>query len=623
MSRARHTTLTGTLLPTPVTVAPSPVAVRQRDALLKPTKYSNSPLVIAVVHRLSGWKLHTLLTPPGAPPVASFDENFVRTSIVAGFIMADGRSVVARLPQAEAEMLNLTTSFRAQKTAAPASEDELWLVRSDGMQFAARFVGLDSSTGLSLLESDQPLVKPFSETRAMRLAVGQRVRLIAPLPAESSAPAMSSAPAVSVTITTPPAISDDAPVGETGVLYMNMSEEPGQLREIKLSPYGRPAKVTVDVDRTSPESAGGVALSETGSLVGIVEESRERETHLLPAEAVRGAAARVKFKRASVLQPWLGASGDAVADTPLQVFITHGWPPAQARLLRARRRGVLLTSVAPDTPAARAGLRTGDVIARIGTHDVSSIEDMSSMIREAGGNSRARFRVLRATGAPPLDLAVQLSESPSPILDTARAELRAAQSDFQLKTDSVRLAQNETGRAESTLRQLEHESQNIKVPAHEPAAFSQLQKNLALAREQARTARERLSTAQLDLQQLRLRLDTAQARFRAASDMYAGLAVKPLLAFGLMAVAISPSGARYFGGRTGGGLVVMSVQAGSAAALVNLRAGDIIETINGQRATATNWNTNYSTDFDSDFTLGLIRDGEQLSIQLSRRSDPR
>ncbi|HEY9404683.1 MAG TPA: hypothetical protein VIQ24_18645, partial [Pyrinomonadaceae bacterium] len=117
--------------------------------------HESVPQVIAVVHRLSGWKLRTLLTPPDAPVASSFDENFVRTNIVAGYIMPDGRTVVARLPQAEAEMLNLAAFGYSKLRATIDGDAELLLVRPDGAQFNARFIGLDASTGLSLLESDK------------------------------------------------------------------------------------------------------------------------------------------------------------------------------------------------------------------------------------------------------------------------------------------------------------------------------------------------------------------------------------------------------------------------------------------------------------------------------------
>lgn len=578
--------------------------------------------VIAVVHRMSGWKLRTLLMPADAPAASAFDENFVRTNIVAGFIMPDGRSVIARLPQAEAEMLNLSTAFRNPKLLATNGDaTELLLVRPDGAQFGARFIGLDASTGLSLLESDKPLFAPFAEAANVQPVVGQRVRVIAPVRAATPVAAATTPPAPTPPAPTPaatPARPDDAPVGETGFIYMNMDEEAGHLREVKRSPSGRALEVTVKVDGVSPEWAGGVALSETGTLVGIVEESDAEGARLMSAETVRGAARRVRARRASVPQPWLGARGDALARAPLEQLLARGWPLEQARLLMSQQRGVLLTSVAPGTPAASAGLRPGDVVSRIGRHDVRSIEDMSSMIKELGGNSLANFTVLRAQSAP-LNLSVRLSESPSPGLDTARAELRAAQSDLRTKQFSLRTTEENVRRFETALRQFETESKRLQ-DSEPQAKLMKLEEELKRVRAQHREASEQAQKLSADYELMRARVAEAEARYRAASEAYNGLAVKPLLTFGLEAVRISPAATHLLGANQKNGLLVMSVRPGSAAARNKIQPGDIIESINGQLFSDTSWNL--PADFDTDLSLGVLRAGEKFSFNLSRQNLP-
>ncbi len=569
-----------------------------------------APQVVAVIHRLSGWKLRTLLTPPDAPVASTFDENFVRTNIVAGYILPDGRTVVARLPQAEAEMLNLASAFRYTKSPAAFNSDAgLLLVRPDGAQFNARFVGLDATTGLSLLESEKPLLAPATEAGVAQPVVGQRVRMIAPVRATLARGTLA-----------PAAVAprpDFAPVGDEGVLYMNMSEEAGQLREVKRSPSGKAMEMTVEVERVSPEWAGGVALSETGTLVGIIEESNARETRLMSAEIVRGAARRVGERRASVPQPWLGARGDALAFAPLEQLLAGGWTREQARSLLTQRHGVLLTSVAPGTPAAHAGLRPGDVISRIGQHDVRSVEDMSLMIKELGGNTLANFTVLRAESAP-LTLPVRLSESPSPGLDTARAELRAAQTELRAKEFALRTTRENGSRFESAARRMEDELKRFQ-PGESKAA--QLREELRQAQAAFRSFQEQERKISAEFELMRARVTEAGRRYRAASESYGGLAVKPLLAFGLEAVRISPTGAKIPGAHQNG-LLVMSVRSGSTAAGSKIQAGDIIESINGQSFSDDNWNFKLPTDFDSELSLSILRDGEKLSFNLSRPNSP-
>ncbi|HEV2882213.1 MAG TPA: PDZ domain-containing protein [Pyrinomonadaceae bacterium] len=591
----------------PVAAEPTPA---KNDA--PPIKmHEAAPQVVAVIHRLSGWKLRTLLTPPDAPVASTFDENFVRTNIVAGYILPDGRTVVARLPQAEAEMLNLAAAFRYAKSPAAINSDAgLLLVRPDGAQFDARFVGLDATTGLSLLESDKPLLAPATEADAAQPVVGQRVRVIAPVRATLARGTL--APAATATPR-----PDSAPVGDEGVLYMNMSEEAGQLREVKRSPSGKAMEMTVEVERVSPEWAGGVALSETGTLVGIIEESNTHETRLMSAEIVRGAARRVSERRASVPQPWLGARGDALAFAPLEQLLAGGWTREQARSLLTQRGGVLLTSVAPGTPAAHAGLRPGDVISRIGQHDVRSIEDMSLMIKELGGNTLANFTVLRAESAP-LTLSVRLSESPSPGLDTARAELRAAQMELRAKEFALRATQENSSRYETDVRRMEDELKRFQ-PGEPKAAL--LREELRQAQAAFRSIQEQERKLSAEFELMRARVTEAGRRYRAASESYGGLAVKPLLAFGLEAVRISPTGTKISGAHQNG-LLVMSVRSGSTAAGSKIQAGDIIESINGQSFSDANWNFKLPADFDGELSLGVLRNGEKLSFNLSRANTP-
>jgi len=298
-------------------------------------------------------------------------------------------------------------------------------------------------------------------------------------------------------------------------------------------------------------------------------------------------------------------------------LLAGGWTREQARSLLSRQRGVLLTSVAPGTPAARAGLRPGDVVARIGRHDVRTVEDMSLMLKELGGNTLADFTVLRAESAP-LNLSVRLSESPSPGLDTARAELRAAQMELRVIGSAAQVAQDNVVRYEVTARRIE--GQIIRVRPDESQA-AQLRDELKQAQASLREAREQAQKLSAEYELVRARATEAERRYRAASEAYAGLAVKPLFAFGLEAVRISPAGAKT-SGTPQNGLLVMSVRPGSAAAESKIQPGDIVESINGQIFSEANWNFSLPADFDTELSLGILRNGEKFSFNLSRTTNP-
>lgn len=602
---------------------PGPPTARPTKLQLPKATVAGLP-VIAVVHRLSGWQLRALLPHSAAPFATTFDDSFIRTNIVAGYVLPDGRSVVARLPRDEAEMLDFAAQFRTDGLQASTEQPTLTFVRNDGSELKARFVGLDASTGLSLLEAEQPLAPPAQEgAPAAPPAIGQHVRVIAPLPAVAADTTPAAPAATQATTVAPP---DTAPAGETGMIYMSMSEAAGQLTQIKRSPTGKPVEFTIEVEQSSPDWGGGVAFATTGELVGIVNESAARATRLVSAESVRAAAARVLARRASVPQPWLGARGDAVALTPLNLFVARGWPELEARAMVNRHQGVLLTDVAPGTPAAVAGLRSGDIVARISQHEVRSVEDMSLLLQELGSNSVARFTVLRAAG-PPLDLSVRLSEAQNPALETAQAEARAAEAEIKLAESEARLAAAETRLAEIETRTAQVEVRTCEAElrvAATDALKATAQKRLREAQEhmlslQTRMAQaqERAKAAQLHTVDAQLRLHAAEVRMKRASDEHFGMPVMWLLPYGVRAVSLWPPGAAPVSGRAG--LLVVSIKPESRAAQAGLRLGDIIETINGRRAHELGDLTEESPA-EADFVnlLGIQRDGQSLTLKLTR-----
>ncbi|MDT7602335.1 MAG: hypothetical protein QOF61_332, partial [Acidobacteriota bacterium] len=567
-AKAQRTRRPATAVTTTTPSSPQIQPARAKAASAAVEAREAAPPVVAVVHRVSGWKLRAMVTPPDAPIAATFDENFVRTNIVAGYVLPDGRSVVARLPQVEADVLNFATQFPEFKPRTSGGDSTLTFVRADGSQFDAKFVGSDGSTGLTLLESSQSLL-PASKENAQTLSAGLRICVWAPLPAEAPAPARA----------TTPRPNESMVVGDEGTLYMNLREFDGILREGKRAPSGKPMMFRVEAENVSPEWSGGVALTEAGALVGIVEQTEQGVTRLLSADSVRGAAARVKARRASVPQPWLGARGDAVAAMPPEFFVQRGWSREQASTLVRRQHGVLLTSVAPGTPAAQAGLRSGDVISRVGDADVRDVEDMTWKLKELGSNAPAQFTVLRAGNM--LNLRVMLSEAQNPAAETAQAEVYAAQSELgraqadarRMSADVLRL-QNELERLQINV--LATRQTNGVLSTTDASVAAQM----AALREKLRVTEERFRQTTFNVAKSEKMLTEAQARLRAASMSLPSFAVKPLLPFGVETAAFVMTRVTDGVTATRKGLMVVAVHPDSVAARADMRVGDLIETVN-------------------------------------------
>ncbi len=136
------------------------------------------------------------------------------------------------------------------------------------------------------------------------------------------------------------------------------------------------------------------------------------EATIVPVALVRQAAKRVMARQASVPRPWLGIRGEPVGTIALEQILRNGWELERARALTEKRQGILLTSVAPGSPAALAKLKPGDVILSVNNDFVRNAEEFSFLLDEAGPGSPVQFRVARPGREASEALEIELGESP-------------------------------------------------------------------------------------------------------------------------------------------------------------------------------------------------------------------
>src|SRR4051794_40095061 len=122
-------------------------------------------------------------------------------------------------------------------------------------------------------------------------------------------------------------------------------------------------------------SSGGPLVDPDGYLLGLNAVRREGGLILaVPAdEAVHARAAAL-------------ARGEAAGRPRLGVALA---PPRHARRMRSavglpEREGLLVRAVVPDSPAERAGLQRGDLIARAGGPELGSVDDLFDALDAAG-----------------------------------------------------------------------------------------------------------------------------------------------------------------------------------------------------------------------------------------------
>jgi Do/DeqQ family serine protease len=161
----------------------------------------------------------------------------------------------------------------------------------------------------------------------------------------------------------------------------------------------------------NPGNSGGALVDINGRLVGINTAIYSRSGgsqgigFAIPANMVRVVVASAKGGSAAVKRPWLGARLQEVT------------PEIAESLGLKRPSGALVASVNADGPAARAGVKTGDVIVSI---DGTGIDDPNSFdyrfaTKSLGGS--AKVALLRQGREVAVTIALQLAP------DTPREEV--------------------------------------------------------------------------------------------------------------------------------------------------------------------------------------------------------
>jgi len=384
-----------------------------------------APQVVTIIHRLNGLKMFRLLlrSEDQVQAIASLDDSFkfmedVHTNVIAGLALDDGQTIVAWLPEAEVELGPPVNPFPAPRAPralrspkalpAPPRADmsadgrlaamdntlfespDLTVIGSDGRRLAARYVGLDGATGLSVLKLTDRNPSTTLVAKDSGIAVGQSIRLFGPEPVVRTRAAAN------------------------GNLYVRMGETQGTIFTVARAPSGGVSRFKARSARLLPETVGGVVVNDAGETVGIVDGIVGTEASILPAAMIRMAAKRVLTQQASVPRPWLGVIGEPVASLKVEQMLNRGWQADRATTLAGDHCGIFLTWIAPGSPAALASLRAGDVILKVNDGEIQTADDFSWWLEQAGPSSSVRFTVARPDSTTPEAINVKLSESLDP-----------------------------------------------------------------------------------------------------------------------------------------------------------------------------------------------------------------
>jgi S1-C subfamily serine protease len=213
---------------------------------------------------------------------------------------------------------------------------------SDGSTHPAYLVGDDPDTDLAVVKLDDtpPGFSTFGDSTALR--PGQLV----------------------VAIGNPLGFQATVTAGVVSALGRTMRSQSGRLID---------GVVQTDA-ALNPGNSGGPLASSRGEVVGVntaIIAGAQGICFAIPSRTAQFVASRL-IRDGRVRRAYLGVAGQSVRLTRRQVERYHLAAPG----------AVLVTSVEPDSPAARAGLVARDLVVGIGTSAVTSVDDLHRCLSE-------------------------------------------------------------------------------------------------------------------------------------------------------------------------------------------------------------------------------------------------
>ena len=262
--------------------------------------------------------------------------------------------------------------------------DEIKVVLSDRREFEARVVGRDERTDLAVLKLDMQGERlPFLELSDSDIVeVGDLVL----------------------------AIGNPFGVGQTVTSGIVSALARNNVGVSDLNSF-------IQTDAAiNPGNSGGALVNVSGHLVGINTAifTKSGGSHgigfAIPSNMVDHV---VKSLLASgdVVRPWWGAAGQDVTSD------------IAGALGMDRPLGVMVTSIYPQGPAERAGLKVGDVIVGINNHETANAQDLRFRIATQPIGGTAEIKVMRRGGLVILPMAM---EAPPEIPPRDKTLLRGA-----------------------------------------------------------------------------------------------------------------------------------------------------------------------------------------------------
>jgi S1-C subfamily serine protease len=235
---------------------------------------------------------------------------------------------------------------------------------ADGRLFSAHLVGEDPDTDLAVIRIDAFPLTPVRLGDSEALRVGQLV----------------------VAIGNPYGFQASVTAGVVSALGRSLRSQSGRLID----------NVIQTDAALNPGNSGGPLVTARGEVVGV------NTAVIMPAQGICFAigsktasfvAGRL-IRDGRITRSYIGVAGQTVS--------------LQRRLVRAYNltieRAVLVTSVEPDGPAAKAGLHEGDIIVDFDGHPTEGIDALHRLLTDQKVGMRVRFTIIRRTELLAMDI---------------------------------------------------------------------------------------------------------------------------------------------------------------------------------------------------------------------------
>jgi len=331
--------------------AAAPNAVRAEDlafanSLSRAFKSVASSAEPAVIHINGLRKVQQVRRNWFGEPIEVAPEQLVPANVGSGFLLSsDGIAITNNHVVAEA--------------------DKLTVRLHDGSEFPAEIVGRDEATDLAVIRVDfqgkTPAFTPLALADSEQLDVGEWV------------------------------VAIGSPLGFSNTVTAGIVSAKG--RSLTPRETGRTHEDFIQTDAAiNPGNSGGPLLNLRGEVVGVNSAIATRSGgyqglgFAIPANVVRLVAENIQAN-GRVIRGWMGV--DLAPVSP---------EAANAASVSEMYRGVMVKGVVPESPAAKAGLREGDVITRFQGQAVNESR-LRMAIAVTRPGTTAEFEVLR-DGAP-------------------------------------------------------------------------------------------------------------------------------------------------------------------------------------------------------------------------------